>query len=195
MGSLRTTKSVGVLSRARRAVPGADGRFRDPADAPADGGSRARRELKTEAVSLRREGRVDDALARMRKAKTVEHALASRPWQDGRAPRMPLRTRRVLGTTPIARATPRGATPIAPRLAPGAAAAAAAAGRRVPAVVARPPAVRLNRPRWRRERARDAAADAGPARRDAPDGALLRLTRRGARRARARPARRLSVPK
>ena len=39
MGSLRTTKSVGVLSRARRALPGADGRSRDPADAPADGGA------------------------------------------------------------------------------------------------------------------------------------------------------------
>ena len=69
-------------------------------------------------MSLRREGRVDDALARMRKAKTVEHALASRPWQDGGAPRMPLAGTDALGTTPIARATPRGATPIAPRLAP-----------------------------------------------------------------------------
>ena len=30
---------MGVLSRARRALPGADGRSRDPADAPADGGA------------------------------------------------------------------------------------------------------------------------------------------------------------
>ncbi|KAH8050284.1 hypothetical protein JL722_11490 [Aureococcus anophagefferens] len=64
-----------------------------PAAAATDDEARGAAELKTEAVSLRREGRVDDALARMRKAKTVEHALASRPWQDGGAPRIPPRAR------------------------------------------------------------------------------------------------------
>ena len=50
--------------------------------------------LKNEAVLLRQEGRVGDALQTMRAMKRVEHTLAIRPWQRPIAPAS------ILGSTP-----------------------------------------------------------------------------------------------
>ena len=56
--------------------------------------------LKSEAVFLRREGKVRDALQTMRAMKRAEHTLAIRPWQRSMPHQRPIAPTNALGSIP-----------------------------------------------------------------------------------------------